>query len=44
MKLLTSKNKNVIYLLCVADVFSKYAWVKPLKRKKGETVLNALLK
>ena len=23
------------------DVFTKYAWVKPLKDKKGKTVLNA---
>ena len=26
---LSSKNKNVQYLLCVIDVFTKYAWVKP---------------
>ena len=25
------------------DIFSKYAWVKPLKDKKGETVLNAFI-
>ena len=31
---LSSKNKNVQYLLCVIDVFTKYAWVKPLKDKK----------
>ena len=23
------------------DVFTKYAWVKPLKDKKGETVIKA---
>ena len=32
---LSSKNKNVKYLLCIIDVFTKYAWVKPLKDKKG---------
>ena len=32
---------NIKYLLCVIDVFTKYAWVKPLKDKKGKTVLNA---
>ena len=32
MESLSSKNKNVVYLLCVIDVFTKYAWVKPLKR------------
>ena len=39
----SSKNKNVIYLLCFIDVFNKYAWVKPLKDKKGKTVLNAFM-
>ena len=28
-------------LLCVIDIFSKYAWVIPLKDKKGITVINA---
>ena len=27
---LSSKNQGVKYLLCVTDVFTKYAWVKPL--------------
>ena len=43
MKSLPSKNKNFKYLLCVIDVFTKYTWVKPLKDKKGKTVLNALI-
>ena len=34
MESLSSKNKNVKYLLCVIDVFTKYAWVKTLKTKK----------
>ena len=34
MKSLPSKNKNVKYLLCVIDVFTKCAWVKLLKDKK----------
>ena len=38
---LSSKNKNVKYLLCVIDVFTKYAWVKPFKDKKGKAILNA---
>ena len=29
----SSNNKKVKYLLCVIDVFTKYAWVKPLKDK-----------
>ena len=43
MESFSSKNKNVKYLLCVIDVFTKYAWVKPLKDKKGKTVLNAFI-
>ena len=39
MESFSSKNKNVKYLLCVTDVFTKYAWVKLSKIKKGKTVL-----
>ena len=38
------KIKNIKYLLCVIDVFSKYACVKPLKDKNGKTVPNAFIK
>ena len=41
MESLSFKNKNDKYLLCVIDVFTKYAWVKPLNDKKCKTVLNA---
>ena len=40
---LSSKNKNVKYLFCVIDVFTKYTWVKPLKDKKGKTILNVFI-
>ena len=43
MESFSSENKNVKHLLCVIDVFTKYAWVKPLKNKKGKTVLNAFI-
>ena len=43
MESLSSKNKNVKYLLCVIDIFTKYPWVKPLKDKKSKTVLNAFI-
>ena len=43
MESLSSKNKNAKYLLCVIDVFTKYACVKPLKYKKSKTVLNAFI-
>ena len=34
-------NKGARYLLCVIDIFSKYAWVVPLKDKKGVSIVNA---
>ena len=43
MKSLSFRNKNIKYL-CVIDVFTKYAWVKPLKDKKDKTVLNTFRK
>ena len=41
MQLISKCNKGIRYLLCVSDLFSKYAWVVPLKDKKGVTVVNA---
>ena len=32
---LSKYNKGIKYLLCVIDFFSKYAWVIPIKHKKG---------
>ena len=32
------------FLLCVIDILSKYAWVIPLKDKKGTTITNAFQK
>ena len=43
MESLSSKNNNVKYLLCVLDVFTKYAWVNLLKDKKSKTVVNAFI-
>ena len=43
MESLSSMNKNVKYSSCAIDVFTKCAWVKPLKDKKGKTVLNAFI-
>ena len=40
MESLSSRNKNVQYLICVIDVFTKYGWVKD---RKGQTVLNAFI-
>ena len=33
MQLISRQNKGYRYLLCVIDVFSKFAWVKPVKSK-----------
>ena len=43
MESLSSKKKNVEYLLCVINVFTKHAWVKPLKDKKEKTILNVFI-
>ena len=34
MQLISKFNKGFRFLLCVIDIFSKYAWVIPLKDKK----------
>ena len=44
MQLITKFNKGFRFLLCVIDVFSKYAWVVPLKVKKGVSIVNAFQK
>ena len=37
-----SKNKNGIkYSLVVIDIYSKFFWIVPLKRKTGQEVANA---
>ena len=41
MQLLSTFNKGIRFLLCVINIFNKYAWVFPLKDKKGVTVVNA---
>ena len=33
-------DKEIRFLLCVIDIFSKYAWAVPLKDKKGITTTN----
>ena len=41
MQLLSKYNKGIRFLLCVIDIFSKYAWVVPLKDKKGIIIVKA---
>ena len=44
MQSLSRKNKGIKYLLCVIDLYSKYAFVNPLKDKKGISIVNAFNK
>ena len=44
VQLLSKFNKGFRFLLCVIDIFSKYAWVVPLKDKKGISIFNAFQK
>jgi hypothetical protein len=39
----SSINKGYKYLLTCIDVFSKYAWIKPIKSKEGDSVLKAFM-
>ena len=41
MQLISKYNKGIRYLLCALDLFFKYAFVVPLKDKKGTTIVNA---
>ena len=41
MQLIIKFNKGFRLLLCVIDIYSKYAWVVPLKDKKGVSIANA---
>ena len=44
MQLISNFNKRFRLLLCVIGIFSKYAWVVPLKDKKGVNIVNAFQK
>ena len=41
MQLISKFNRGFRFLLCVIDIFSKYAWVVLLKDKKGISIVNA---
>ena len=40
MQSISRKNKGIKYLLCAIDLYSKYAFVIPLKDKKGISIVN----
>ena len=42
--LISKLNKRIKYLLCVIDLFSRYAWDIGLKNKKGESIVEAFKK
>ena len=44
MQSLSRKNKGIKYLLCAIDLYSKYAFVIPLKDKKELVLLMHLIK
>ena len=44
MQLVSKFNRGICFLLCVIDIFSKYAWVIPFKDKKGITITNSFQK
>ena len=41
MQKLRKYNKNYNYILTVIDIFSKFAWAIPIKKKTGEEILKA---
>ena len=41
MQLIKAYNKGFRFLLCDIDICSKYAWIVPLKDKKGTTIVDA---
>ena len=40
MQLISKFNEGIRFLLCVIDIFSKYAWFASLKDKKGVAIIN----
>ena len=44
MQPLSKYNKGIKYLLCATDMFSKHAWVVPIKDKKGVSIVDAFQK
>ena len=44
MQLISKFNKGFWFLLCVIDIFSRYAWVVPLKDKKCISIVTAFQK
>ena len=41
MQAFSEDNNGIKYLLTVIDIFSKFVWIIPIKRKTGQEVANA---
>ena len=41
MQSLSKYNKGIKNLLCIGGLFSKYAWVVPIKDNKRTSIVNA---
>ena len=44
IQLISKLDKRFRFLLCAIDIYSKFAWVIPLKDKKGITITNTFQK
>ena len=44
IQLISKLNKEFRFLLCVIDIFGKYAWVVPLKHKKCVSIVDVFQK
>ena len=44
MQLISKFNEEIRFLLCIIDLYSKYAWFVSLKDKKGVTIASAFRK
>ena len=44
LQLISKFNRLIRFLLCVIDIYRKYAWNIPVKDKKGITITNAFKK
>ena len=42
MQLISTRNSELWFLLCVIDIFSEYTWVAHLKDKKVITITKIL--
>ena len=43
MELINKFNKGIHFLLCVIDIFNKYAWLIPMKDKKRVSITNVYI-